>query len=786
MSRHGHTFSKGVWGLLLLGILATFLAITTARNSPLSGATSVYAGQGDYEMGVCGGWCGVEKCAPDQACTYNSIDDVEICRPVSECQPRATPVPLPFAAGRFKIVGRYNDDPDGVTGTAIPMLMARVEDSFFVGWACPLNPAAPGQNMKIKIYRGGQTPNLPKMLVKEVEANLTYDSNYMPVGLDATTQAYIDSILNKNTPEINQYFRSRIQNDTFKNEFSAANATCGSAARFFLVPAQTVAAKLFDPLFNYDHYYSAYMVHPITGQEEAMGHPNYNPNALPQFTFFYSKPDNNYATDLNTAVVNNVHHFFYGDWRWSASPTCDGTGCYVSMNSAELIGYVCDRNRTSPTYAYKVKVYYDNNYIGEGVANINNTSAALACGGQAGHGFHLKLRDFSDKYDLFINKGVKHMRVVVVGQDNSEYLVPSSAQAFYDNIVRSEAEKRTRRANIGGGNDIWGYLVGVTGQYSLTPKNLVVVTVNGNGVVTGEGINCPAADCSETYNSGPAKAVSLVPAPNFKIKEVTGCQLQSDNRTCLVTLDNTDLANIKRIDVRVTYEEIVLTAALNVKVNGQGTITAPGISCPDDCTESYPTQDVTLTFTPAAKHYLDSVSGCNLVGNTCVVSIVANPIIGSPTIEVSATFKVICRKSEGDANCDGLVNAADYPIWREQYGRTGAQSADFNLSEKVDLTDYEIWRSNTTQLLGHAPVVAQESVGSYVLGLQNDPHYIPQSSAILHALNEYADVLGVFTESDIEYNEFNQKEFLLNGLLLSPQEMVNEVRNAHTSYPQTY
>lgn len=50
-------------------------------------------------------------------------------------------------------------------------------------------------------------------------------------------------------------------------------------------------------------------------------------------------------------------------------------------------------------------------------------------------------------------------------------------------------------------------------------------------------------------------------------------------------------------------------------------------------------------------------------------------------------------KTIGDFNGDGVVNLADYPVWRNSLGQSGADlAADANLDEVVDSRDYDIWK----------------------------------------------------------------------------------------------
>jgi hypothetical protein len=49
----------------------------------------------------------------------------------------------------------------------------------------------------------------------------------------------------------------------------------------------------------------------------------------------------------------------------------------------------------------------------------------------------------------------------------------------------------------------------------------------------------------------------------------------------------------------------------------------------------------------------------------------------------------------GDYNQDGLVDAADYGVWRDNLGQTGPElRADGNRDNVVDAIDYDIWRNN--------------------------------------------------------------------------------------------
>lgn len=56
----------------------------------------------------------------------------------------------------------------------------------------------------------------------------------------------------------------------------------------------------------------------------------------------------------------------------------------------------------------------------------------------------------------------------------------------------------------------------------------------------------------------------------------------------------------------------------------------------------------------------------------------------------------------GDFNEDGVVDAADYTVWRDTLGSTTDLRADANGDQVVDSADYALWRSNFGQMAGAA------------------------------------------------------------------------------------
>jgi hypothetical protein len=91
----------------------------------------------------------------------------------------------------------------------------------------------------------------------------------------------------------------------------------------------------------------------------------------------------------------------------------------------------------------------------------------------------------------------------------------------------------------------------------------------------------------------------------------------------------------------------------------------------------------------------------------------------SPRLLLDAVT-ILSPTSQGDYNHDGQVNAADYIVWRNSLGQSGAGLlADGDGNGTVDVNDYSLWRANFGRLVdGPFAVVAtvpEPSSMSYAL-----------------------------------------------------------------------
>jgi hypothetical protein len=97
--------------------------------------------------------------------------------------------------------------------------------------------------------------------------------------------------------------------------------------------------------------------------------------------------------------------------------------------------------------------------------------------------------------------------------------------------------------------------------------------------------------------------------------------------------------------------------------------------------------------------------------------------VGNETLPISlvkGTTGYSISIAPGDFNGDGVVDAADYVVWRSTLGSTADLRADGNGDQVIDQADYNVWRSsfgNTYNFAGGAAigVVVPEPKSSWLL-----------------------------------------------------------------------
>jgi hypothetical protein len=71
---------------------------------------------------------------------------------------------------------------------------------------------------------------------------------------------------------------------------------------------------------------------------------------------------------------------------------------------------------------------------------------------------------------------------------------------------------------------------------------------------------------------------------------------------------------------------------------------------------------------------------------------------------------VISVQIIGDYNGNGVVDAADYVVWRDTLGQTGVGlAADGNRNGSIDANDFTVWRSHFGQVAGSGSGAGQSA-----------------------------------------------------------------------------
>jgi alpha-tubulin suppressor-like RCC1 family protein len=157
------------------------------------------------------------------------------------------------------------------------------------------------------------------------------------------------------------------------------------------------------------------------------------------------------------------------------------------------------------------------------------------------------------------------------------------------------------------------------------PLTVLKTGAGGGGVASDPaGISC-GADCSESYDVGTTVVLTATPDAQSTFHGWSGCDAVS-GQTCTVTVNASTT-------VTATFD--LKTFPLTVLKNGGGGVTAAGIQCAPDCSESYAAgTTVVLTATPDARSTFHGWTGCDTVsGPTCTVTVNA-------ATTVTATFNL--------------------------------------------------------------------------------------------------------------------------------------------------
>jgi hypothetical protein len=101
-----------------------------------------------------------------------------------------------------------------------------------------------------------------------------------------------------------------------------------------------------------------------------------------------------------------------------------------------------------------------------------------------------------------------------------------------------------------------------------------------------------------------------------------------------------------------------------------------------------------------------SASG-GITGSLALGSVVALPAGLHWELDINATSVLLSVVSSGDYNGNGVVDAADYVLWRKTLNQSGpGLAADGNGNGSVDLGDFDYWRARFGTMVAPAAGIA--------------------------------------------------------------------------------
>jgi hypothetical protein len=118
---------------------------------------------------------------------------------------------------------------------------------------------------------------------------------------------------------------------------------------------------------------------------------------------------------------------------------------------------------------------------------------------------------------------------------------------------------------------------------------------------------------------------------------------------------------------------------------------------------------VSLTngFIPAVGNSFDILNWASLSGTFSSVKLPTLPGgLTWNTNQLYTTGTISVGGVPGDYNHNGIVDSADYVLWRDALGSTINPAADGNGNGVIDQADYDVWRSHFGQTAGNGTGVS--------------------------------------------------------------------------------
>ena len=89
----------------------------------------------------------------------------------------------------------------------------------------------------------------------------------------------------------------------------------------------------------------------------------------------------------------------------------------------------------------------------------------------------------------------------------------------------------------------------------------------------------------------------------------------------------------------------------------------------------------------------------------------------------NVVLAIVSAGLTGDYNQNGVVDAADYTVWRDSLGQTGtALAADGNGNDEIDPGDYDVWTTHFGESAGAGAHVAESLRDSGTAVSERLPH----------------------------------------------------------------
>ena len=202
----------------------------------------------------------------------------------------------------------------------------------------------------------------------------------------------------------------------------------------------------------------------------------------------------------------------------------------------------------------------------------------------------------------------------------------------------------------------------VTAIFNAAGQQALTVSKSGSGTVSSSpsGINC-GSDCNQSYNYNTTVTLTANPQSPSTFGSWSGCNSTSGMQ-CTVFMTSAK-------NVTVTFNAPgQQTLTVSKSGSGMGTITGSGISCGNDCNQSYNHgTNVTLTASPQSLSTFGNWSGCDSVNSMqCTVSMISAKNVTAIFNSQQTNCEFVTEISQ--AECETLLalyNSTDGPNWSD-------------------------------------------------------------------------------------------------------------------------